>query len=88
VPLLFVSTGIDPEGLRVNTAGCTLGASAKLISDHHQRATQAAVTFHDGVHTVRKELRHGHIEAKFEIQLAEAEGRVYNQVFLDFDQSV
>jgi hypothetical protein len=44
---------------------------------------QAAVTFHDGVHVRGRSCATAIIEAKLEMQLAEIEGRVYHQVFLD-----
>jgi hypothetical protein len=65
-----------------------LEGSAKLISTIINERIQAAVTFHDGVHwagegVVQRPLS----RRKLEMQLAEVEGRVYNQVFLDLTKA-
>jgi hypothetical protein len=59
----------------------------KLISTIINERIQAAVTFHDGVHSGREELCSSHYRGKLEMQLAEVEGRVYNQVFLDLTKA-
>jgi hypothetical protein len=72
---------VIPKEAEGQYRGCTLGSSAKLISTIINERIQAAVTFHDGVHTVRgRSCATAIIEAKLEMQLAEIEGRVYHQV--------
>jgi hypothetical protein len=65
-----------------------LEAAQKLVSAVINERIQAAVTFHDGVHTVKgRSCATAIIEAKLEMQLAEVEGRVYHQVFLDLSKA-
>lgn len=65
-----------------------LEAAQKLVSAVINERIQAAVTFHDGVHSVKgRSCSTAIIEAKLEMQLAETEGTVFHQIFLDLTKA-